>query len=116
MKALLTAAAAAVILAGAGPASAQLFQSLRPAPPPPGYQSLDVPSAPPATGQPQGAVPPPVLPAQTSSAAGVPSWMQNDGSSSDYPIHNPGDRSGDALNTQYQGGLYSAPGTGLPAR
>jgi hypothetical protein len=44
-----------------------------------------------------------------------PSWMRDDGSSSDHPVHNPGDRSGDALNTQYQGGIPTAPGTGFPA-
>lgn len=45
---------------------------------------------------------------------GAPSWMMDDGSSSDYPIHNPGDISGDRLNAQYSGGLTTAPGTGLP--
>jgi len=45
----------------------------------------------------------------------APSWMQDDGSSSDYPIHMKGDISGDRLNAEYSGGLYTAPGTGLPA-
>jgi hypothetical protein len=45
----------------------------------------------------------------------TPSWMRDDGSSSDHPIHNHDDQSGDALNAQYSGGLTTAPGTGLPA-
>jgi len=47
--------------------------------------------------------------------SGTPAWMQDDGSSSDRPIHNPGDVSGDRLNARYQGGLTTAPGTGFPA-
>jgi hypothetical protein len=47
---------------------------------------------------------------------GMYPWMMDDGSSSDFPIHNPGDISGDALNAQYLGGLTTAPGTGFPAR
>jgi hypothetical protein len=104
MKKLLSAAAAIALLAAAGPASAQVFQSLRPVPPPPGYPSMDVPSGPQSTITPQ--------PSEISAA---PSWMQDDGSSSDYPIHNPGDRSGDPLNSQYQGGIPTAPGHGFPA-
>jgi hypothetical protein len=46
---------------------------------------------------------------------GAPPWMRDDGSSSTYPIHNPGDHSGDALNSQYQGGIPTAPGHGFPA-
>lgn len=42
-------------------------------------------------------------------------WMMDDGSSSDYPIHNPGDISGDRLNAQYLGGLTVPPGQGFPA-
>ena len=44
-----------------------------------------------------------------------PTWMMDDGSSSDYPIHNPGDISGERLNREYSGGIYTAPGTGFPA-
>jgi hypothetical protein len=45
----------------------------------------------------------------------APSWMTDDGSSSDHPIHMPGDISGERLNREYSGGIYTAPGTGLPA-
>ena len=45
----------------------------------------------------------------------TPSWMMDDGSSSDYPIHMPGDISGERLNREYSGGIYTAPGMGLPA-
>jgi hypothetical protein len=45
----------------------------------------------------------------------TPSWMMDDGSSSDYPIHNPGDISGERLNRDYSGGIYTAPGMGFPA-
>ena len=44
-----------------------------------------------------------------------PTWMMDDGSSSDYPIHNPGDWSASGLNSQYMNGVYTAPGMGLPA-
>ena len=46
----------------------------------------------------------------------TPDWMMDDGSSSDFPIHMPGDISGDRLNSQYLGGIYVPPGQGLPAR
>ena len=42
-------------------------------------------------------------------------WMQDDGSSSDYPIPMPSDRSGDALNSQYRDGFPVAPPNGFPA-
>jgi len=35
----------------------------------------------------------------------APPWMQDDGSSSDYPNHMPSDYSGDALNHAYRHGL-----------
>ena len=44
-----------------------------------------------------------------------PTWMMDDGSSSDFPIHNPGDISGDRLNAQYLGGIDVAPPNGFPA-
>ncbi|HWB49997.1 MAG TPA: hypothetical protein VG651_12875 [Stellaceae bacterium] len=44
-----------------------------------------------------------------------PTWMTDDGSSSDYPVHNPGDISGERLNRNYSGGIYTAPGMGFPA-
>lgn len=91
MKTLFAAAAAIALAAGAGTASAQMYQPLDPAMNP-------------------GAMQP--MPYQQTS---LPSWMQDDGSSSDYPVHNPGDVSGDRLNAQYQGGIYTAPGSGFPA-
>ena len=45
----------------------------------------------------------------------APSTMQDDGSSSDYPIPMPGDKSGDALNSQYQGGISVPIPQGFPA-
>jgi len=42
-------------------------------------------------------------------------WMMDDGSSSDFPIHNPGDISGDRLNAHYLGGMTVPPGEGFPA-
>ena len=52
---------------------------------------------------------------QATTVSGTPSWMQDDGSSSDHPIHNPGDFSADRLNAQYQGGIPTTPGHGFPA-
>ena len=108
MKTLLAATAAVALIAAAGAASAQTYQPMPP------------PLAPDAAAQSYQTMQAPVQPMQqptfTSGAMmGVPSWMRDDGSSSDYPIHNAGDRSGDALNSQYSGGLTTAPGTGLPA-
>lgn len=39
----------------------------------------------------------------------APPWMQDDGSSSDYPTHMPSDFSGDALNHAYRHGLTVLP-------
>jgi len=87
MKTLLAAVAAIALFAGAGPVSAQMMQPMNPAPmQQPIYMSA------------------------------TRSWMQDDGSSSDYPIHNPGDWSGERMNSRYQGGLTTAPGTGFPAQ
>ena len=97
MKSLIAAASTAALLTGAGVASAQMYQPLPP-PPPPTYESMP------------GPMPQPM------NVSGMPSWMQDDGSSSDYPIHNAGDFSADRLNAQYSGGLIAPPGTGFPAR
>jgi hypothetical protein len=90
----LLAAAAIAALGFAGPVSAQMMQPMNPA------------------------MNPAMSPGPTQQSAyvsGTPSWMQDDGSSSDHPIHNPGDVSGARLNAQYQGGITTAPGTGFPA-
>jgi hypothetical protein len=87
MKPLLAATAIAAVFALAGPVSAQMYQQrMNPAP----MQ-------------------------QPTYTSGTPSWMQDDGSSSDHPIHNPGDVSGDRLNAQYQGGIPTTDGSGFPA-
>jgi hypothetical protein len=100
MKPLLATAAIVAVFALAGPVSAQMYQPMNP--PPPMYQ------------QPMN--PGPVRPMQQPTyTSGTPSWMQDDGSSSDHPIHNPGDISGARLNSQYQGGLTVPPGQGFPA-
>jgi hypothetical protein len=39
----------------------------------------------------------------------APPWMQDDGSSSDYPTHIPSDFSGDTLNHAYRNGLTVLP-------
>ena len=107
MKTLLAATAAVALIAAAGTASAQTYQ---PMPPPlapdaaaQGYQVMQAPVQP----MPQ--------PTYTAGPTMTPSWMRDDGSSSDHPIHNHDDQSGDRLNAQYSGGLTTAPGTGLPA-
>jgi hypothetical protein len=129
MKTLLAATAAIALFAAAGPASAQMYQPMNPAVPPDTttqtYQSYQTRTYQPAQSyqmqgyQPYQTMPGPVQPMQqptyTSGTMGTPSWMQDDGSSSDYPIHNPGDRSGNPLNSQYQGGIPAAPGHGFPA-
>ena len=107
MKTLLAATAAVALLAGAGAASAQTYQPMNPAMQPQPMQSYQM-----QTYQP---VQPMQQPTYTSGTMGAPTWMTDDGSSSDYPIHNPGDRSGNALNSQYNGGLTVPPGQGLPA-
>lgn len=48
-------------------------------------------------------------------SSAMPPWMQDDGSSSDHPIHMPSDVSGDALNNQYRDGIPAAPPNGFPA-
>lgn len=48
-------------------------------------------------------------------SSAMPPWAQNDGSSSDYPVPMPSDISGEALNSQYQGGIPVAPPNGFPA-
>jgi len=42
-------------------------------------------------------------------------WMHDDGSSSDHPIHMPGDVSGERLNSQYRDGIGVPPPNGFPA-
>lgn len=103
MKTLLAAAAIATISLS-GPVPAQTYQPMNPAMQP--MQPMPM-----QTYQP---VQPMQQPTYTSGAMGTPSWMMDDGSSSDHPIHNPGDRSGNALNSQYSGGLTVPPGQGLP--
>jgi hypothetical protein len=116
MKTLLAATAAIGLLAAAGPVSAQMY-SYPPMNPPP-MQTLQPPTytPPPAAYIEQPAYPqqPPTY-TQQSYVSGSASWMQDDGSSSDHPIHNPGDYSGSRLNAQYQGGLTVPAGQGLPA-
>jgi len=98
MKTLLATAAAIALTAGAGAASAQMYGPM----PAPAYQTYQM----------EG----PVQPMQrATTVSGTPSWAQDDGSSSDYPIHNPGDFSADRLNAQYQGGIPTTPGHGFPA-
>jgi hypothetical protein len=103
MKALFATTAIAVAIALAGPASAQLYgQPMGPAP------------APMQTMQPPMQTMPPQMQTPYQPVASAP-WTQDDGSSSDHPIHNPGDVSGDRLNAQYQGGLDVPPSNGFPA-
>jgi hypothetical protein len=97
MKTLLATAAAVSLLALAGPVSAQMVQPVMQ--PGPGYQTYQ--TAP--------------MQMQPTTIATTPTWMQDDGSSSDYPIHMPGDISGSRLNSQYINGINVPPGTGLPA-
>jgi hypothetical protein len=52
----------------------------------------------------------------TATMSGTAPWMMDDGSSSDHPIHNPDDISGERLNSQYVNGLTVPPDQGLPAR
>jgi hypothetical protein len=119
MKTLFTAAAAIALVAAAAPVSAQMYPYPPMNPPPmqtmqpPGYmpaqQSYSQPAySPPAYSQPGYT--------QPSYISGSPSWMQDDGSSSDHPIHNAGDHSASQLNTEYQNGLTVPAGAGLPAQ
>jgi hypothetical protein len=125
MKTLLAATAAIALVVGAGAASAQMYEPMNPVVAPnttTTYQTYQTQTYQPMQSdqlQPyqtmQGPVQPMQQPTYTSGMTGAPPWMQDDGSSSDYPIHNPGDRSGDPLNAQYQGGIPTAPGHGFPA-
>jgi hypothetical protein len=97
MKTLLAAAATVALVAGAGIASAQMYSQPMMSPAPM-YRQME-----------------PAQPMQQPmTISTTPSWMQDDGSSSDFPIHNPGDVSGDRLNSQYSGGLMTTPGNGFP--
>lgn len=116
MKKLLSAAAIGAA-AFAGSASAQILQPMNPGLPPTApqtYQPTQTQDYPPDLTM-QGPVQPMRQPTYASGPMGTPPWMQDDGSSSDYPIHNPGDRSGERLNREYSGGIYTAPGHGFPA-
>ena len=122
MKTLLAATAAIALFAAAGSASAQMYEN--PAVTPNTtttttqtyrtYQPIQSDQMQPYQTM-QGPVQPMQQPTYTSGTLGTPSWMRDDGSSSDYPVHNPGDHSGDLLNSQYQGGIPTAPGHGFPA-
>ena len=59
---------------------------------------------------------PPIQQTSQLQAAAVPPWMRDDGSSSDHPIPMPGDRSGEALNSQYRDGItvMVPPGAAAP--
>ena len=94
MKTLLAAAAIATV--ALSPVLAQTYQPINPAM------------------QPQPMQQPTYTSGTMGGTMGAPSWMTDDGSSSDHPIHNRGDRSGDALNSQYNGGLTVPAGQGLP--
>src|SRR5580704_13589528 len=84
MKSLFAALAGTALLALAAPASAQM-QRLQPMNPPPMQQT----------------------PFQQTA---LPSWMQDDGSSSDYPVHMPGDfGAADELNRLYGNGIPQGP-------
>jgi len=124
MKTLLAATAATALLAAAGTASAQMYEPMNPAVTPgtTTYQTYQTQTYQPMQSDQmqgyqtmQGPVQPMQQPTYTSGTMVSPSWMRDDGSSSDYPIHNPGDHSGNALNSQYQGGIPTAPGHGFPA-
>jgi hypothetical protein len=120
MKTLLTAAAAVATLALAGPVSAQIYQPMNPAPTNQTYQGPMNPGPVNQGPMNQGPVQMNQGPVQTmqqpTTISGAPSWTRDDGSSSDHPIHNPGDHSGEPLNSQYNGGITVPPGNGFPAR
>jgi hypothetical protein len=97
MKPIIAALAGTALLALAAPVSAQTLQPpMNPTPmqtaPPSGFTTVN-------QLQPQA----------------LPPWMQDDGSSSDHPVHNPGDFSSGQLNSQVQGGIPVPPGQGFPA-
>jgi hypothetical protein len=118
MKSYLAGFAGVTCVALAGAALAQMVQPM-----PPGYSPQPQPYMQPLP--PEGQQPGypanqfntgPVEPmTQPSYISGTPSWMQDDGSSSDHPVHMPGDHSGDQLNMLYQNGISVPPGMGLPA-
>lgn len=89
MKSLFLAAAGTALLALATPLSAQPYPMGQAAPMDPMQQ--------------------PQIPVYQTAA---PGWMQDDGSSSDFPVHMPGDVSGNRLNAQYR---YGVPVQGFPA-
>jgi len=96
MKAIISALAGTALLALAAPVSAQTLQ-------------------PPMNPAPMQVAPPGYAPVSQMQATGLPSWMQDDGSSSDYPVHMPGDVSGERLNSQYRDGIDVPPPNGFPA-
>jgi hypothetical protein len=100
MKTLFATVAGAALLALAGPVSAQMYQPMQPQP---------------APLQMQQPMPPQPMQQPTFTSGTQPSWMQDDGSSSDHPVPMPGDRSGSRLNSRYINGINVPPGTGLPA-
>jgi hypothetical protein len=115
MKTLFATVAAAALLALAGPVSAQMVQPMQPAPMQT-YQPMQQPVQTYQQPMPQPMQTyqqPMQQPTYTSGAR--PSWMQDDGSSSDHPTPMPGDRSGNPLNSQYRDGINVPPGMGLPA-
>jgi hypothetical protein len=127
MRTLLAATAAIALLAAAGPVSAQMYQQpLNPVVPPDmtaqPYQAQPYQAHPYQPYQPQSYQPYQTMQApmqstqQPTYTSMTPSWMQDDGSSSDHPIHNPDDVSGDRLNAQYRDGLIVPPGRGFPAQ
>ena len=97
MRSIVSVLTSAVLLALTAPVSAQTLQP--PVNPPP--MQAASPSGFTSVSQPQTQTPPP--------------WMQDDGSSSDHPLHNPGDFSADGLNSQVRGGIPVPPGQGFPA-
>jgi hypothetical protein len=94
MKTLAAAIAIAASFGVAGPLSAQTV--MQPS------QTVMQPSMPPALAQQPMASALDVSP--------LAPWTQNDGSSSDHPIHNPGDISGNRLNREYENGIPVPPG------
>ena len=93
MKSLFAALAGTALLTLAGPVQAQMiYAPVETAPPPPA----------------------PYYPAPYYQVA-APAWQMDDGSSSDFPVHMPGDVSGDQLNAQYRDGIDVPPPNGFPA-
>lgn len=133
MKTLFAATAALALVAGAGMASAQMYgqpqvygqpmpQTLAPPMQANPMQANPMQAGPMQAdpGQPPGQQPSfserqSTAAPQPSYVSGTPSWMQDDGSSSVHPIHNPGDFSADRLNSEYRNGIPVPPGEGFPA-